>query len=567
MRLSLKSKFFLRNLGILVILSFITLFIFTVFALYVHFSYLIPIQDQNAELKAVNVSDGLGNDFHEFDTFIVSSTVSSARVSIQRLLYSQHFDYDDLIVFNSIKDQIAAICNRSPFVQEIAIWFENDQNAYFSHIGKFEIPPNCPWFESYEEHRNDLGWWTVVGETERFDGTPVRTIYLCRRFGGGGMFAAAISPDILESTISRSFIEEDEYLSITSPDGNVLISSMDARAEKAGEYLAYSTLEENSGWKITLFVPKSTVYELPRHYVFMMLTISLVDLVVSFSYSLFMTRRNTKRIAEILDIIHRAEQGLPLPQPKDSGEGTTYAYISQHMLTSLLEQDYLKSQLEIKKYKTAHAELVAMQSQLNPHFLYNTLETLNWKCYQLTGGPNQANVIIEKLSDILRYSLGGEGLFVTLAEEMEYIHSYIDIQNIRYMDMIRVREKISDEALGWRVPRMLLQPIVENAVQHGLRPKGRSGLLSIETSIDEGILTVSIFDDGVGISPENLDRIKKELGTDEMHSRHIGLGNVNTRLRTLYNQKLEIESEEAKGTTVILHILEKEVINVSLDDR
>lgn len=236
------------------------------------------------------------------------------------------------------------------------------------------------------------------------------------------------------------------------------------------------------------------------------------------------------------------------------------------MIASFLEKDYLKAQLEAKKYKAAHAELVAMQAQLNPHFLYNTLETLNWNCYQLTGHPNQATDIIEKLSDILHYSLGKNGIFVSLKDEIEYIDSYLSLLKIRYKEKLQYRFEIDNDAYEYMLPRMILQPLVENAVQHGIKPKKGSGLVTISAEVEQGNLILKVEDNGVGIPDNNLKNIQLILNKQEIRTDHIGLGNVNLRLRTIYGTGIIVESEEKKGTIITVSISNKDVNNVQADD-
>ena len=563
--LSLKKRFFVKYLGVLTLCIIVPLLVFALTSSFVLHSYLMPIQEQNAQMLADQISTSLESDFHEFETFVLFSTVSARPKSIvTRLLSSQSFEYEDLLLLNDMKDQLATIRNRHPFLQEIAIWFPNAQGCYLSDAGKKEVASQSSWLDSFPLHASDYRWWTVRDERPRFDGKMVPSIYLCHRVGGGGMVSFMIDPSLLAASLSSDFLKRGEVLKLYSEQGDLLFSTRAASLDDS--YLSYGAEEAITGWKIQLFFPKAIVFALTDRYKILVFACISLTFVGSLFIALYMARRNTRQISQMLDMIHLSKQGLPLPKLRDDVPKTTYAYISRHLLASFLEKNYLKTLLEARRYKLAHAELVAMQSQLNPHFLYNTLETLNWNCYQLTSKPNQATDIIEKLSDILHYSLGKNGLFVTLDDELQDIHNYLDILLIRYKDLFSYHEEICDEARIWKIPRMILQPLVENAVAHGLKPRKHGGLLSITARLYEGLLVLEVTDNGIGFSALQLSQIRQNLGKESLGDRHIGISNVNLRLVILYGKHLEIESEEGKGTRVTLRIPPKELENVPVDD-
>lgn len=561
----LKQRFFLKYLGVLSLCIIVPLSIFAYSSVYVLHSFLLPLQERGAQMMADRVATTLGSDFHEFETFVISSTINARPKSIiTRLLSSQSFAYEDLLLLGDMKDQISTIKNRRPYIQEIAVWFPNEQRTYLSDSGKREIPFVCPWLDSFGSHASSFGWWTVMGSQTRFAGEVVSTIYLCHRVGSDGMVSFLIDPVLLSSSLAKDFPGRGEVMSIFSEEGRRLLATGEAPPDDS--YLTYVSEEENTGWKVSFSYPKAIVFELADGYKVVMVIFISFAFLVSLLFALCMARRNTRQISLMLDMIHASQKGLPLPKLHDSFPRTTYAYISQHLLASFLEQNNLKNLLERRRYKLVRAELVAMQSQLNPHFLYNTLETLNWDCYQLTGSPNQATDIIEKLSDILHYSLGKEGLFVTLSQEMEYLDSYLDILSIRHKGLFSYHKEVPDELSSWRIPRMILQPLVENAILHGLKLLKKGGVVRISASRSGDSLLLSVRDNGVGIPSEKLFFLRSEWEKESLGVRHLGLANVNLRLAILYGTRLEIESVEGEGTEVRLCIPKKEKSDVPVDD-
>jgi Predicted signal transduction protein with a C-terminal ATPase domain len=560
--LALKQKFFLRTLGMLMLCVIVPLCAFCGAAFLIQHNFILPVQKQNSLLLADQAMTSFDNDVEEFEMFVLSSMVSGrVPITVKQLLNSISFGYEDLILFNNMKEQISNIKNNTMYVQEIAVWFENDQKTYLSDSGKQELPQSCLWLDSFAEHSKDYSWWTIVGKSKRFDGQDLKVIYLCHLLGSSGMIAIACDPVLLEQALVANFPQEGESLQVYSEDGILLTGSP---SPIDGEhFLTFESISSQTGWHAVLAVPKSHVFASSRQFLYLMIAFIGSAMIISLILAFVFARKRTSQVAILLDMIHAAEYGKPLPSVSNlQKETTTYAYISQRLLSSFLETKYLKTQLEAKKLKLTNAELMALQAQLNPHFLYNTLETLNWKCYQLTGGQNEATYIIEELSDILHYALGREGMFVTLDEELEYIKSYLEIMQLRYKDLFVVRMEIADETKAWKVPRMILQPLVENAISHGLKKAERSGSLVIKSSIANSDLCVEVSDDGVGIPYERLEEIKASLNTDELQSDRIGLSNVDLRLFVLYGKHLELLSEEGKGTTVRLLIREKECMDV-----
>jgi two-component system LytT family sensor kinase len=184
------------------------------------------------------------------------------------------------------------------------------------------------------------------------------------------------------------------------------------------------------------------------------------------------------------------------------------------------------------------ARVEALASQINPHFLFNTLTSIS---SLIRSQPETARTLIVKLSGLLRRLLRSQEHFVTLREELEAIDEYLDIESIRFGPQLRVEKDIDPASLDVVVPSMLLQPLVENSIKHGIAPKVGEGRITIRSSRQAGHAIIDVIDNGVGVRPENADRIR---------SGGIGLRNVNERLRVIYgaNYQLQLDSVPGEGT-------------------
>jgi two-component system LytT family sensor kinase len=189
----------------------------------------------------------------------------------------------------------------------------------------------------------------------------------------------------------------------------------------------------------------------------------------------------------------------------------------------------------------------ALQNQINPHFLFNTLNSVS---SLVRFDPDTARELIIKLATILRRLLHSTDAFVPLRDEMEFIDNYLDIEVARFgRDNLEIVTELGEETLEAFVPSMLLQPIVENCLKHGLAPKIGGGKIQLRTATRDSRLHIEIEDNGVGISEEKMPHVYVE---------GIGLSNVRERLRVLYGTDfhLGIESRPGEGTVIRIDIPE-----------
>lgn len=207
----------------------------------------------------------------------------------------------------------------------------------------------------------------------------------------------------------------------------------------------------------------------------------------------------------------------------------------------------IEMNLEQNQQLLLKARMDALTSQINPHFLFNTLNTVS---SLVRYDPDMARVVVLKLSSILRRLLRKHETFVPLRDELDFIDDYLDIEVARFgRDKLQFFKDIAEETLDAFVPSMLLQPIIENAIKHGLAPRLEGGEIRLRTKLIDGRLRIAIEDNGMGISSERLTQI---------YSDGIGISNVHERLRLLYGDQfhMDIESREGEGTQIRIEIPE-----------
>lgn len=217
------------------------------------------------------------------------------------------------------------------------------------------------------------------------------------------------------------------------------------------------------------------------------------------------------------------------------------------MYQAMINEKELLNEQQVMEFKM-------LASQINPHFLYNTLETIRMKAF--TAGDKEVATAIKLLGKSMRYVLENTGtVFTTLDRELDYIQTYVLIQKLRFSDRVNYMLQVAENVnlADYRILPLLLQPIVENAILHGLEDSDGSGKIIVDVSADEENLYIAIKDNGKGMSAEELERVRAKLKAKNPELKtSIGLYNINERIKLCYGKEygLQIESTQGQGTNV-----------------
>jgi two-component system LytT family sensor kinase len=208
----------------------------------------------------------------------------------------------------------------------------------------------------------------------------------------------------------------------------------------------------------------------------------------------------------------------------------------------------IQIKLEEQERLLLHARMEALQNQINPHFLFNTLNSIS---SLVRFDPDMARDVIFKLATILRRLLNSSEAFVPLRDELEFIDNYLDIEVVRFgREKLRVVKELEPASLDVVVPSMLLQPLVENCIKHGLGPKVEGGSIYLRSRVVDSRLIIEVEDDGVGMGKAQLEESSSWPGMG------IGMANISERLQVLYGDtaRLTIDSHEGKGTLIRIRL-------------
>jgi two-component system, sensor histidine kinase YesM len=231
--------------------------------------------------------------------------------------------------------------------------------------------------------------------------------------------------------------------------------------------------------------------------------------------------------------------------------------ITLNIIRNLYSNKKMRDELEHYTNVINKAHVTALQAQISPHFLHNTLENIRWKAIAICKGDNEVSQIILNLSEILRISLDNEQQIITIEEEIRNARLYIEILQLRYEGKVQVHWEIDEEALKHSIVKFSLQPIIENAVYHGIKPLREAGRIKIVVKKLKDRIFIEVTDNGIGMSSEVIEKLNRDMSEKYlMQEGHIGIRNVNQRLKLLMGDEagLEIKMRTSQGTSVIFSL-------------
>lgn len=308
---------------------------------------------------------------------------------------------------------------------------------------------------------------------------------------------------------------------------------------------AYTLTSPSSGMEYVLITnPQSSVSILRSALIIAGLV--LFTLMIILFVSVYLALRTFKPIQNIIEAIDKN-----FDSEKELGVDNEISYIIENINATIQDKRLVEIELEERIALLNNAYTVALQAQINPHFLYNTLETINLMAYQHFRAANDISDITISLSKMLRIGLDWENKIVSLRTEKEHLSLYIRIMELRYPDKCDFVFDIPQTLENCKVMKLILQPLVENAFQHGIRPSGKKGVITIAARTDGNKLIFTISDNGVGMDGDTLQSVRKILASDiYLSSKHIGINNVNRRIKILLGKEygLSVDSIVGKGT-------------------
>lgn len=395
--------------------------------------------------------------------------------------------------------------------------------------------------ESVGVFRVDFEQEKIVSILRKADATSDSLTFLLSE--NGGLVASSGAPEETRGITGSAAFLTDLDMEAES------FQEMTVAGNKA---LVRASQLPNTGWRMITVVPYASFMnqiDSLRNASFVLAgIISSVACVFAVFFSRSITVRLT-RLAKRMGEMRGGNTQIDIPNDRHDEIGelySSYNYLVER-LNELLQEQYEMGQ-ELK-----NAELKALQSQINPHFLYNTLDMINWYGYKKE--PEQINAVVTALAKFYKQSLNKGSGVVTVADELKHISYYIQIQRLRFSDHIQFHVTVAEDVLDNAIPKITLQPLVENAILHGILEKeDRSGTIAVHGERRGALVVLSVTDDGVGM--EEFEQEGINGGERESAAGGYGLMNIDQRIKLLFGESygLRFSSVPGHGTKVEIHL-------------
>lgn len=309
----------------------------------------------------------------------------------------------------------------------------------------------------------------------------------------------------------------------------------------------------HNGWRLVLMLPESYYMHDIWTLQYFTLTLMVITSIVAISLIVIAGRSLTKPLHNLTAAMENVGQGnfdvaIPVEGSDEIGMlSRTFNQMVKDMkmlIDNVYEKERMKQEVEMK----------SLQMQINPHFLYNTLDTINWMARIC--GVNEVGEMTSALGNLMRYSLSKRD-FVTVEEELKNLKDYIEIQNVRYGDKMSIEFLVDDAVRRYYIPKLLVQPILENAIVHGVEDKLEQSLIQIRIYQEDDYLFVIVEDDGIGMTQEAIESLMHvDYHSQKSGHTSIGVYNVNRRIQSVFGKDcgLQIQSELGAGTKITLRM-------------
>lgn len=485
---------------------------------------------------------------------------------------------------NAVNSHLKMVVLSRTEIRAISIIGNNGAECYGDDNSKLVGPRNeIPYDDIRIEARKSGGKpiWYVVSSDRK-----VRYIYIARiindinDFSETGLMVIQVKKEYLE-TIYQGLTGNLDNIAILT-DQNELVASRNSNDgylfsdeltsglnvdkgewedSRTGNFVSYISMR-NPDWKVVAYVTLSELYKDAYRLRQNIVLICVISVLLLSLISAFIAVDFVKPINNLVKGMKKVQKGESNVSVKDDREDEL-GFLNKTFNEMSGEIHHLVNWVYREQLTRREAELKALQSQINPHFLFNTLESINWLA-QLNNVPEISSTVSD-LSDLMEASIGRDDRLITIAQEFSYADKYISLLKRRFENRIELVKNVQEDILDIKIPRLLIQPLIENAVFHGIEKSRSKGVITLNAYRKEDMVMIEVMDNGAGMEKEELESLNERLSMDNdsyfkklAGKRHksVGIENVNRRIKLFYgeNYGLMLESEQGRQTRVVVTI-------------
>ena len=564
------NSIFIKNLAALIILIIIPLISIIIISYYSYSNI------QQSEIKSYNesyvskISNSVDNLIKESKNQINYIAFNS---EVELFMYSTGKEDTLNFKFQIVYDMIKMPVISKGYINSIYVYADNSNNiisprGLFSYNDFYDKKSLEPYFSQKVKVTDN---WMAITENEA-EGPAERqlSIYCNIKYGSNNCGVVVINVNIKALEKQLGILQKEEvYLTYNDKilfsrnskeigENAKIIEDYYALVQRKNKNFKGKSVEtkvsEETGIKcISFFHTDIYTGRLKNIREFLILFVSIMIL-ITLVLCLYISIKIFNPITTIISAIEE-NQNLLFGNRNILTEKNEIKYIISSIQKTADKNKNIEEELSKRITLLKKAQTIALQSQINPHSFNNTLETINWMAVGLLGRDNNISVITTALSKMLRLALEDTDTIIPFSEELDNAKMYIEIQQKRYMDKFDINWNIQKEIMNCKTVKIILQPIIENSIYHGIKPLTSKGEILVHGEIIENIVYISISDNGLGMSKSEIDQLNLSNSTDFIkESNHIGISNVNQRLKLYFGEKygIHIESRINGGTKVII---------------
>ena len=564
---SVLFKYFIQMFAIMTVIF--SIIICSAYNIIVNMFFNDMYADNNNDLKRQkSLSEATFRDIE----YIASNTIVNSYVDMFfKFGSSKLYIGDD--IDREIANLIVSYKSISRYIHSIYVYSEANKEVC-NEVGKFKIDSfyDTEWLKEYESGNNEVSIYP-----RKISGSYPHVLTMIRRNDGIGAVVINIDMEKFRRIIKNSnesgigdfyiisnddkiIYSYDQELFLTNAqdtlgekyhDENILKSESKKRAKFS--VISNSTDSEYYDWKYYVITEWDKFYDRYEAIVRAMVMVCVLMLILSLIISVSVASASFRPILDIIDVIDYGK--VKHPNEKKDNE---IKYISNKILGILNSNKMLKEELNNELEESQRYQALALQMQINPHFLNNTLSSIYYDLLETYGSDNKISKRVMILSRIIRYSCDVENIFIKMSEEIKCVEYYVRLMQLRYGNFkyeCIVPENLKDT----EIIRFSIQPLIENSIYHGINEMGENGAIRVEVSENDANLSVSVRDNGNGMDECKVRELYEKCRNEDIQKRSIGIKNVYRRIKLLYGNdaQMQIESDGKTYTQITLLLPKK----------
>lgn len=550
----MKSVFY--NYVLSSMLTILLIFVPFCILIYTYYDYIltqeIAKQATINTLQSKNIFDNLTEDFHRNYNLACSSGI------VRKFLTASTLDgQTGRAIVEDTKEFINTLLKSSNQVSETYIYSFNTSISLSSGEKK-HITQNdtYEWLRTYRATKLPFIMFPRKENSEDFN-----YIYICSEITEKnkviGLFCTKMYYDKFTDIVLQSFIKRPDKIFIVSNIGLILYSDDKSLIntlmfEKDDTYTAFNSAKNVNGNSIVykdyiIAIAKSTSSQLlimsyihknsiGENYKFIRILLmsgAFVILLTSVCLAFFFSYRHYRAVANVMRLLEKPDM-----LDKKPGLINEFFYIANSISDISQKNETISNELTEKMYLLKNAQIAALQAQINPHFLFNTLQLINLSIIKEVKGDTISTQLISQLATLVRLAYDTKNYIVTVSEEIETTQIYLNIQQARYNSRLNIDFDIAEECLSCKTVKLILQPLVENSIVHGFKGKDSPWNISVRCYLESDFLVYEISDNGTGMDTDTINMLNSILNQNKTdRSTRVGVANVNQRLKLIFGRK------------------------------